>query len=334
MFYLVLVLGYLVGSLSPGYFFGRLVKGIDIRDYKYHNTGATNTYFIVGPVYGIIAGLFDFLKTPAVYYLSLNWLSPDTAILVGLAGVAGHIAPFYLGFRGGRGVASLAGLCFIALFYTRSTYALLLIAGFVAYSINVSAVKMKLPVRHLLKLGALAFPLGLLVAPKITIIAIVAVLLGIALFVDAVRLTTPSFNEKYFKLKALAREKEKRRLSGYSIFLSSAFIIISLFSTEIAVVSLSFFILGDTFAPFSKIIRFLPQKLILGEKTLAGAVVIFVISFVAGLFLQSLTPLVLPLKTILIGASLAAVLDQFSFLLDDNILVPLGSAILLSAIQY
>ncbi len=334
MLYLLLIFGYLIGSLSPGYFFGRAIKGIDIRDYKYHNTGATNTYFVVGPVYGVITGLFDFLKTPAVYYLGLHWLSPNLAILVGLAGVAGHIAPFYLGFRGGRGVASLAGLCFIALFYTRSVYTLLLIAGFIAYSINVSTIKMKLPIRHLLKLGALIFPLGLLVMPKTTVVILVAVLLGIALLIDAVRLVVPSLNEKYFKLKAFAREKERRRLSGYSIFLSSAVIIIGLFSKEIAVISLSFFILGDTFAPFSKIIRFLPQRPIFGDKTVAGAIVIFTISFIAGLFLQSLTPLVLPLKTILIGASLVAVSDQFSFLLDDNILVPLGSAILLSVVPY
>ena len=333
-FYLLIIFGYLIGSLSPGYFFGRVIKGIDIRDYKYHNTGATNTYFIVGPVYGILAGLFDFLKTPAVYYLSLRWLSPDMAILVGLAGVIGHIAPFYLGFRGGRGVASLAGLCFVTFFYTLSVYALLLVAGFIAYSINVSTIKMRLPVRHLLKLAALIFPLGLLVMPNTIIIILVAVFLGISLLVDAVRLMSPSFNEKYFRLKAFAREKERKRLSGYSLFLLGALLVISLFPKEIAVISLSFFILGDTFAPFSKIIRFLPQKPILGDKTIAGALVIFAISFVAGLFLQSLTPLFLSFGMIITGAVIVAVLDQFSFLLDDNILVPLGSAILLSTIQY
>ncbi len=62
-FYLLLLFGYLIGSLSPGYFFGRLVRGIDIRNYRNHNTGATNTYFIVGPVYGVIAGLFAKRKT-------------------------------------------------------------------------------------------------------------------------------------------------------------------------------------------------------------------------------------------------------------------------------
>lgn len=324
--------GYLIGSLSPGYFLGRWVKGVDIRDYKYHNTGATNTYFIVGPAYGVIAGLFDFFKIPAAYYLSLPWLGPEMAIFVGLAGVIGHIMPFYLRFRGGRGVASLAGLCFITLFYTHSIYALLLIISFIAYSINVSTIKMKLPVRHLLKLGALVFPLGLLVMPKTIVVMSVVILLGIALFIDAIRLIIPPLNEKYLKLKTFARAKEKKRLSGYSIFLLSTLIIINWFSVEVAVISLVFFILGDTFAPFSKIIRFLPQWPILGDKTVAGAVVIFTISFVAGLFLQSLTPLSLPLTMIITGSIIVAVLDQFSFLLDDNILVPLGSAILLSVI--
>ena len=268
-----------------------------------------------------------------VYYFSLRWLGPDTAILVGLAGVIGHIMPFYLGFRGGRGVASLAGLCFITLFYTHSIYALLLIIGFIAYSINVSTIKMKLPIRHLLKLGALVFPLGLLVMPKTVVVVTVVILLGAALFIDAIRLVIPPFNEKYLKLKTFARAKEKKRLSGYSIFLLSTFIIINWFSVEVAVTSLVFFILGDTFAPFSKTIRFLPQRPILGDKTIAGAVVIFTISFIAGLFLQSLTPLSLPLTMIIAGSAITAMLDQFSLLLDDNILVPLGSAVLLSVIR-
>ncbi len=332
-FYLLLLFGYLIGSLSPGYFFGRLVRGIDIRNYRNHNTGATNTYFIVGPVYGVIAGLFDFLKTPAVYYLSLQWLDPNMAILVGLAGVVGHIAPFYLGFRGGRGAASLAGLCFIALFYTRSIYTLLLIVGFIAYGINISTGKMRLPIRHLLKLGALVFPLSLIVVPHTMVVIPLAILLGISLLIDLVRLVNPALNEKYLKQKVFARAKERKRLSGYSLFLLSTLIIINWFSREVAVISLIFFILGDTFAPFSKIIRFLPQRPIFGDKTIAGVIVIFTISFVAGLFIRSLTPLTLPLGMIVFGSAAVAVLDQFSFLLDDNTLVPLGSAILLSVIQ-
>lgn len=333
-FYALLVLGYLVGSLSPGYLFGRLVKGIDVRDYGNHNTGATNTYHNVGHVYGILAGIFDFLKTPVVYYLSLYWLNPDTAILVGLAGVMGHIAPFYLGFRGGRGTASLAGLCFIILLFTRSIYALLLIVGFIVYGINIATIKMRLPMRHLLKLGALIFPLGLIWMPKNVVIMVVVILLGVAILTDVVRLLIPSINEKYLNLKTFARVKERRRLSGYSIFLFSVLIVTSFFPKEIAVVSLVFFVLGDTFAPFSRLIHPLPQNPIIGDKTVAGAIVIFTTSLIAGLFIQSLTPLVLPFNTILTGAVLTAVLDQFSFVLDDNLLVPIGSALLLSMIQF
>ncbi len=333
-FYSLIILGYLVGSLSPGYFFGSVVKGIDIRNYGNHNTGATNTYFVIGPVYGIFAGIFDFLKTPVVYYLSLSWLSPDMAILVGLAGVVGHIAPSYIGFRGGKGVASLAGLCFVTLFFTQSIYALLLVIGFIVYSIKVATVKMILPMRHLLKLGALIFPLGLIVISTTIVTKVVVIFLGVAVLVDVVRLTIPTLNKKYLELKTFARTKEERRLSGYSIFLFSALVVISLFPKEIAVISLTFFILSDTFAPFSKMISFLPQQPILGHKTIAGAIVIFTISLVAGLFIQSLTSLVLPLNTLLMGALFVAILDHFSFILDDNILVPLGSAMLLNMILY
>src|SRR3989344_3525589 len=109
-FLFFIIIGYLLGSLSPGYFFGRVIKGIDIRKFGNHNTGATNTYREVGPVYGIIAGIFDALKAAAAYWiavlglnfetfklLNLGELDPDIAILVGLVAVVGHVFPFYLG---------------------------------------------------------------------------------------------------------------------------------------------------------------------------------------------------------------------------------------------
>ena len=72
------LLGYVIGSISPGYIFGRLLKGIDIRNYGNHNTGATNTSRVVGQTYGLITGVFDYLKAPLAYYLSLNTLDPET----------------------------------------------------------------------------------------------------------------------------------------------------------------------------------------------------------------------------------------------------------------
>ena len=102
---LILFLGYLIGSLSPGYFFGKFVKHIDIREFGNKNTGATNTYHVVGPIFGILTGIFDFLKSPFIYFLAVSGafflpsINPDLAILAGLAAVAGHIKPFYLRFE-------------------------------------------------------------------------------------------------------------------------------------------------------------------------------------------------------------------------------------------
>lgn len=178
----LITVGYAVGSLSPGYFLGRIVKGVDIRSYGNHNTGATNTYFQVGHFYGVITAIFDLLKTPVIYYLSLNWLNVDLALTPGLAGVIGHVAPFYLGFQGGKGMASLAGLSLIALFYSQSVFVLLLIIGSIVYGIKIATIKVNLPVRHILKLGALVFPVGLIWFPGGLIISIVLVLLGISFF--------------------------------------------------------------------------------------------------------------------------------------------------------
>lgn len=52
LFYYAL-LGYLIGSVSPGYILGRVIKHIDIRKFGNHNTGASNTFRVVGPVYGV-----------------------------------------------------------------------------------------------------------------------------------------------------------------------------------------------------------------------------------------------------------------------------------------
>src|SRR3989344_8121414 len=126
-------LGYLIGSVSPGYFFGRTIKKVDIRNYGNKNTGATNTYRTVGPIYGVITGIIDLAKAPFVYFLAVYGVAgitaqnPDIGILVGLAAVLGHVFPFYLGFRGGRGVASLDGLFLISLFFSSPAYSLLLL---------------------------------------------------------------------------------------------------------------------------------------------------------------------------------------------------------------
>ena len=135
-----LITGYLIGSFSPGHLLGYLFKGIDIRNFGNRNTGATNTYRTVGPVYGIMAGVVDFIKAPLSYYLAFSFfnLGFDLAILVGLIAVVGHIFPFYLNFRGGRGIASLFGLNILVIFTNPSVFSLILLAGTVIFIIAIS----------------------------------------------------------------------------------------------------------------------------------------------------------------------------------------------------
>lgn len=325
--------GYLIGSISPGYFFGRLVKRIDIRQFGNGNTGATNTYHVVGPVFGIITGIFDFLKTPAAYWLAVSGskISPDLGILVGLAAVAGHVKPFYLSFKGGKGVASLLGLSLITILYTRSIFALVLVISTVVYSVAVSkSLIFTHPLRRLLKLSVLALPLGLIWLPKSFILPVIIVLLLFFVVFDMIRFLSPYINRRYLRLKIFAKQKEKQKFSGATLIFLSALIVFWLFPKEIAAFSFIVFLLGDTLAPLGQKLLSIP---LLREKTLGGALIIFLVSFISGLFLMSLTPLYLAFPQILLASLLTATLDQFSFLMDDNLLVPVGTALILTVLN-
>lgn len=349
-FLALILFGYLIGSISPGYFFGKIVKGIDIRKYGSHLTGAANTWLMVGPVYGVLAGIVDALKAVLAYWiavsnfeqLGLESLSPDLAIIVGIAAVLGHNFPFYIGFRGSRGVLPLFGLVAITLFFIHSFYApfyaLALFIGTVIYT-NIIAEE---PVfrgplgRTILKLTALLIPLGVIYLSPDSMIRTVGLILSGFLAFDIVRFLVPKFNQWYLGAKKFAKEKELKRLSGYTLFVLSAFLLLKFFPKEIVVASLTFFIVGDIFGPAGQI-KYLPRQRILGDKTIGGAMVIFAVSIIAGLFIQSLTPLPLSNKIIIWGALLTTILDQLavssskplSIYIDDNILVPLGTASLL-----
>ena len=110
-----LALGYLTGCFSISYFISK-AKGFDIRDKGSHNAGASNMALILGMKYGVITALVDILKAFLIYYLCL-YLFKDVRLakLAGAAAVIGHMFPFYMGFRGGKGFA-----CFIGLIYAVS----------------------------------------------------------------------------------------------------------------------------------------------------------------------------------------------------------------------
>lgn len=106
-----ILLGYLIGSVSPSYLIGKL-RGYDVRQSGSGNAGASNTVIMAGKFWGFIVALLDILKAAGSWWLCAA-LFPDLMIAGPLAGVAcllGHLYPVFLHFRGGKGLACLGGL--------------------------------------------------------------------------------------------------------------------------------------------------------------------------------------------------------------------------------
>lgn len=115
---LLILLAYLVGSIPTAVWTSKYFFDIDIRDYGSGNSGATNTYRVLGSKWGTFVMIVDMLK--AIVAVKLVFFLPyafkDDLYLVnmqlglGLAAVLGHIFPIWANFRGGKGVASLFGM--------------------------------------------------------------------------------------------------------------------------------------------------------------------------------------------------------------------------------
>lgn len=110
------LIGYVFGLFETGYFYGRL-NGVDIRQKGSGNSGATNTLRTLGIKAGIITLLGDAFKCVfavllvyAIYGETYADIFPVLAMYAGMGAVLGHNYPFYLKFKGGKGIAATAGL--------------------------------------------------------------------------------------------------------------------------------------------------------------------------------------------------------------------------------
>jgi len=108
------VLGFCLGSLPFGHWVG-LARGVDLRQQGSHNTGATNAGRVLGRKWGYLVFLLDLFKGWIAVWLAMKWGSTDeVGIATGVCAVVGHVFSPWLGFRGGKGVATSAGI-FLAL---------------------------------------------------------------------------------------------------------------------------------------------------------------------------------------------------------------------------
>lgn len=116
---LAILIGYLFGLIQSSFIIGKL-EGIDIRNYGSGNAGATNAIRILGKKKGTIVFILDVLKAILAFFVSILILdsildsyfpySIIIGIYAGLGAVLGHCFPFYMKFKGGKGIACAIGI--------------------------------------------------------------------------------------------------------------------------------------------------------------------------------------------------------------------------------
>lgn len=113
----LIIVAYLIGSISTAVWWGKRYYGIDVREFGSGNAGATNTFRVLGKKAGIPVLIVDILK--GTLAVSLVYLTPFTfdsnpfvnmELGLGIAALVGHVFPVFAGFRGGKGVATILGV--------------------------------------------------------------------------------------------------------------------------------------------------------------------------------------------------------------------------------
>lgn len=107
---MMLIAAYLIGSIPTGLIIGKLFYNIDIRQHGSGNLGATNTFRILGKKAGIFVTIFDVLKGTISALFPMIFNQNIHPIIIGVVAVIGHVFPIYLKFKGGKAVATSAGV--------------------------------------------------------------------------------------------------------------------------------------------------------------------------------------------------------------------------------
>ncbi len=113
MIWAFLILAYLLGATPTSYLVARAVFGIDLREHGSGNLGATNVFRVLGWKAAVPVGLFDVAKGWIPVALFPRWDGssvPEWALAYGAAAIVGHVFSIYVKFKGGKGVATSAGV--------------------------------------------------------------------------------------------------------------------------------------------------------------------------------------------------------------------------------
>ena len=148
---LAVAVAYLLGSIPTAVWIGRAFHGIDVREHGSGNAGTTNTIRILGWKTGIPVLIIDMTKgwLAAMLPVIFKIAPPESAqltnlqILTGVTAIFGHIFPLYAGFRGGKGVATVAGaMLAIHPILTLASFGVFLIVLLLTGIVSVSSMSM------------------------------------------------------------------------------------------------------------------------------------------------------------------------------------------------
>lgn len=107
----IALFGYLLGSVPTGLILSKLFSKVDPRKIGSKNIGATNIFRTAGKTLGILTLVGDVLKGAAPVVIAIQWSESDLWIAIsGLTPFLGHVFPIFLGFKGGKGVATALGV--------------------------------------------------------------------------------------------------------------------------------------------------------------------------------------------------------------------------------
>ena len=188
------LIGYAFGCLQFAYILGKLLKGIDIRNYGSGNAGTTNAIRVLGTKIGITTLVLDILKAViALVIISILWGYDQKHLLLwgGIGVVLGHNYPFYMHFKGGKGVAATIGI------FLAADVRIMLLAGIPALIL--------LAVIKYMSLASLTYMVLLVV---VTAIFYVASPNGIEIVILAALLAISGFWRHRSNIKRLLQGKE------------------------------------------------------------------------------------------------------------------------------
>jgi len=108
---ILIIAGYLLGSIPMSYLVARAARGIDLRKQGTGQVGGGNLWRMTSRKFGLSVGIYDFLKGMLMVWIaSAQGLDAGQQLIVGLAVMVGHNWPVFLRFHGGRGIATLCGI--------------------------------------------------------------------------------------------------------------------------------------------------------------------------------------------------------------------------------